>query len=46
VLFLAIQIETALGDDRAATDYSNQLLQDFPDSPQAMQLIRSGQVQP
>jgi type IV pilus assembly protein PilF len=45
VLFLAVQIETGLGDDRAATDYSNQLLQDFPDSKEAAQLIRSGQVQ-
>lgn len=35
VLNLAIQIETKLGDDRAATNYLNQLLRDFPDSPEA-----------
>lgn len=46
VLFLAVQIETALGDERAATDYAHQLLAEFPDSRQAQQLIRSGQVQP
>ena len=41
VLDLAIQIETKLGDDRAATDYLNQLLRDFPDSPEARRTLTS-----
>jgi len=44
VLYLAVQIETAGGDDRAATDYMNQLLRDFPDSAEAkLMLQQSGQ---
>lgn len=39
VLFLAIQIETANKNDRAATDYMNQLLRDFPDSAEARQTL-------
>lgn len=35
VLDLAIQIETDLGDDRAATDYMNRLLRAFPESAEA-----------
>jgi type IV pilus assembly protein PilF len=35
VLDLAIQIETDLGDDRAATDYINRLLRVFPESAEA-----------
>jgi type IV pilus assembly protein PilF len=35
VLFLGVKIEKALGDDRAATDYTNQLLRDFPDSAES-----------
>lgn len=35
VLDLAIQIETELGDDRAATDYINRLLRVFPESAEA-----------
>ncbi len=46
VLYLGVQIETELGDDRAATDYSNQLYRDFPNSAEANQLLRTGQVQP
>ncbi len=41
VLDLAIQIETKLGDDRAATNYLNQLLRDFPDSPEARRTLTS-----
>ena len=41
VLDLAIQIETKLGDDRAATNYMNQLLRDFPDSPEARRTFTS-----
>jgi len=40
-LDLAIKIETELGDDRAATDYMNQLLRDFPDSPEARRTLTS-----
>lgn len=39
VLFLAIQIEMANDNDRAATDYMNQLLRDFPDSAEARQTL-------
>jgi type IV pilus assembly protein PilF len=39
VLYLAIQIETANDNDRAATDYMNQLLRDFPDSAEARQTL-------
>lgn len=42
VLYLALQIEDALDDERAATDYSNQLLRDFPDSREAQILMRDG----
>ena len=45
VLYLGMQIETSLGDDRAATDYSNQILREFPESPEADQLMRSGMTQ-
>lgn len=41
VLMLAIQIESQLGDERAATNYMNQLLRDFPDSPEARQTLTS-----
>lgn len=39
VLDLAIQIETRLGNERAVTDYMNQLLRDFPDSPEARRTL-------
>ena len=35
VLYLGIQIEKNLGDNRASTDYSNQLLREFPNSAEA-----------
>ncbi len=41
VLYLAIQIETANGNDRAATDYLNQLLRDYPDSEEARQTLQT-----
>ncbi len=41
-LYLGIQIEKILGDDRAGTDYSNQLLRDFPNSPEAMRVLEAG----
>jgi type IV pilus assembly protein PilF len=42
VLYLGVQIEKALGDDRASTDYANQLLRDFPNSEQARRVLRAG----
>ncbi len=41
VLHLAVQIEETLGDDRAATDYMNQLLREFPDSPEAKRILEA-----
>ena len=41
-LYLGIQIETSLGNDRDATDYTTQLLRDFPDSPESKLLLRNG----
>ncbi len=41
VLYLAIQIENANGNDRAATDYLNDLLRDFPDSEEARQTLQT-----
>ena len=41
VLYLAIQIETANGNDRVATDYLNQLLRDYPDSDEARQTLQT-----
>jgi len=41
VLMLATQIETELGDERAATNYMNQLLRDFPESPEARRTLAS-----
>jgi type IV pilus assembly protein PilF len=40
VLYLAVQIETELSDDRSATDYMNQLLRDFPDSAEARLMLQ------
>ena len=42
VLFLGVRIEEALGDDRARTEYSNQILRDFPDSQEARRILESG----
>lgn len=42
VLYLGVQIEKALGDDRASTDYANQLLREFPNSNQAKRVLRAG----
>lgn len=41
VLYLAVQIEKSLGDDRAQTNYENQLLREFPNSIQARQVLQS-----
>ncbi|MGI9204150.1 MAG: type IV pilus biogenesis/stability protein PilW [Woeseiaceae bacterium] len=43
VLYLAVQIETQDGDNRAATDYTNQLIREFPESAEARILLRQGE---
>ncbi len=43
VLYLAVQIETEDGDNRAATDYTNQLIREFPESAEARLLLRQGE---
>ena len=40
VLYLAVQIETESHDERAATDYMNQLFRDFPDSAEARLMLQ------
>ncbi len=42
VLYLGAQIESKLGDERARTDYVNQLLRDFPASPEAKKVMDKG----
>jgi type IV pilus assembly protein PilF len=42
VLYLGVRIEEELGDDGARTDYSNQILREFPTSPEARQILDSG----
>ena len=39
VLYLGVQIEKTLENDRAATDYVNQLLREFPSSPEARRAL-------
>lgn len=39
VLYLGVQVEECLEDERAATDYANQLLREFPASPEARQVL-------
>jgi type IV pilus assembly protein PilF len=41
-LFLAVQIERALGDQQGAADYAKQLIKQFPNSPQVQQLGQGG----
>ena len=42
VLYLGVLIEEELGDDRAKTEYSNQILREFPGSPEARRVLESG----
>lgn len=42
VLYLGVQIEQKLGDERASTDYTNQILRDFPESAEARHIRDSG----
>ena len=41
VLFLAAEIEGKLGNDRGRTEYINQLLREFPQSPEARKALSS-----
>ena len=42
VLYLGVQIEDKLGDERAKTEYSNRLLREFPTSPEARRILGTG----
>ena len=42
VLYLGVRVEEKLGDDRARTDYSNRVLREFPESPEARRVLESG----
>ncbi len=42
VLYLAAKIEDMLGDDRGRTNYEDQLLRQFPTSPEARKVLDSG----
>lgn len=42
VLYLGTQIEEELGDERARTEFSNRLLREFPNSPEARRILESG----
>lgn len=42
VLYLGVRIEEQLGDDNAREDYSNQILRQFPESPEARRVLESG----
>ncbi len=35
-------MEEVLGDERAKTEYSNQILREFPTSPEARRILESG----
>ena len=42
ILYLGVQIEQKLGDQRASSELVNQLLRDFPTSPEARKVLESG----
>ena len=42
VLYLGVQIEEELGDERARSEFVNQILRDFPTSPEARRVLESG----
>lgn len=41
VLLLGVRIEEQLGDERARTEYSNRILREFPQSPEARSILES-----
>ena len=42
VLYLCVLIEDELGDERARTECANELLRDYPSSPESRQLLDAG----
>jgi Tfp pilus assembly protein PilF len=42
VLFLAAEIEGKLGNERGRTEFVDQLLNEFPESPEARKALSSG----
>ena len=42
VLYLGVQIEKALGDERAEEEFSNQILREFPESAEARRILGAG----
>ena len=42
VLYLGMQIEDKLGDERARTEYSNRILREFPKSIEARRILEAG----
>jgi len=42
VLYIGVRIEQELGDERARTEYSNQILREFPDSREARRILETG----
>lgn len=42
VLYLGVRIEEQLGDKRARTEFSNQILREFPESAEARRILESG----
>ena len=42
VLYLASRIEDMLGNDRGKTEYENQLIREFPTSPEARKVLGAG----
>ena len=41
VLYLGVMIEEKLGDERARTEYADQILREFPQSPEAKKVLES-----
>lgn len=41
VLYLGLQIEEELGDERARMEYANRVLREFPQSPEAKRILES-----
>ena len=41
VLYLGVQIEEKLGDERARMEYANRVLREFPKSPEAKRILES-----
>jgi len=42
VLYLGMRVEEQLGNDRGKSEYSNRILREFPESPEARRVLNSG----